>query len=224
LAEWRKLFCGAMIVILPVAAVAQESARAMLHSDGTVWLNGNPAPHSSAIFPLDFIQTHKQSVATIDTDGSTVTVQPETIVQFNGDELVLDHGSLQVNTARAMKIRVNCINIVPESANRTRYEVADIDGKVTVAARENEVNIRYLEVTKQKVRTAASLEVTVHQGEQVIREEECGVRAKPIDVVDARGAILNDPWAIGTGGAAIIALTCWALCFKSDDPVSPSKP
>jgi hypothetical protein len=224
LAEWRKLVCGAMMVILPASAVAQDAGRAMLHNEGTVWLNGNQAPATSAIFPLDLIQTRKQGTAKIEADGSSVTVQPETIVQFNGDELVLDHGSLQVGTARAMKIRVNCISIVPASANWTRYDVIDLDGKVMVQAHENEVNVRYSEVTKQKLKTSASLEVTVHQGEQLTREEECGVRAKPSDVVDAKGAILNDPWAIGSGGAAIIALTCWALCFKSDDPVSPWKP
>jgi hypothetical protein len=224
LVEWRKLVCGAMMLILPASAAAQESDRAMLHSDGTVWLNGNPAPRSSAIFSLDFVQTHKQSLAKIDADGSTVTVQPETIVQFNGDELVLDHGSLQVGTARAMKIRVNCISIVPESANWTRYDVADVDGRVMIVAHENNVNLRYSEVTKQKLKAGGSLDATVHQGEQLTREEECGVRAKPIDVVDARGAILNDPWAIRAGVAAIIALTCWALCFRNDDPVSPTKP
>lgn len=196
----------------------------MLHNEGTVWLNGNPAPNSSSIFPLDFVQTHIRSVAKIDADGSTVTVEPETIVQFNGDELVLDHGGLQVNTARAIKIRVNCISIIPASSNWTRYDVTDIDGRVIIAARENNVNVRYSEVTKQKLKASASLEVTVHESEQLTREEECGVRAKLIDVVDAKGAILNDPRAIGSGAAAIIALTCWALCFKTDDPVSPSKP
>ncbi|MGA8700903.1 MAG: hypothetical protein WB625_04595, partial [Candidatus Sulfotelmatobacter sp.] len=94
--QWRKLVCGVMIVILPTSLMAQNSARAMLHDDGGVWLNGSPAPNSSAIFLHDLVQTQKGNWAKIDADGSTVTVQPETIVQFEGDELVLDHGSLQL--------------------------------------------------------------------------------------------------------------------------------
>ena len=73
------------------------------------WLNGKPAPNSSAIFPHDLVQTRKESTAKIDVDGSTVTIQPGTMVQFEGDELFLDHGSLQVNSARGMRVRVNCM-------------------------------------------------------------------------------------------------------------------
>ncbi len=47
---WSKFVCSAMIVILPTSLIAQDSSRAMLHSNGGVWLNGNPAPNSSAIF------------------------------------------------------------------------------------------------------------------------------------------------------------------------------
>jgi hypothetical protein len=80
LLEWRKLVCGVMIVILPTSLMAQDSAQAMLHNDGGVWLNGNPAPNSSAIFLHDLVQTQKGNGAKIDADGSTVMVQPDTIV------------------------------------------------------------------------------------------------------------------------------------------------
>ena len=128
LLEWRKLVCGLMIVILPTSLMAQNSARAMLHNDGGVWLNGSPAPNSSAIFLNDLVQTQKGSWAKIDADGSTVTVQPETIVQFEGDELVLDHGGLQVNTSRGLKVRVNCITVIPLTQDWNRYDVTDVDG------------------------------------------------------------------------------------------------
>src|SRR3984885_6038085 len=102
-----------MVVILPTLVLTQDSSRAMLHNDGGVWLNGNPAPNSSAIFLHDLVQTQKGSLAKIDAEGSTVTVQPETVVQFEGDELVLDHGGLQLNTSRGMKVRVNCLIVIP---------------------------------------------------------------------------------------------------------------
>ena len=95
-----------MIVILPTLLMAQDSARAILHNGGGALLNGNPAPNSSAIFLHDLVQTQKGNGAKIDADGSTVMVQPDTIVQFAGDELVLDHGGLQLNTSRGMRVRV----------------------------------------------------------------------------------------------------------------------
>jgi len=223
LLEWRNLVCGAMIVVLPASIMAQDSARAMLHSDGGVWLNGSPAPNSSAIFPHDLIQTQKGNSAKIDADGSTVTVQSETIVQFEGDELVLDHGSLQLNTSRGVRVRVNCMIVSPLTQEWTRFDVIDVDGKVTVAAHENDVNIHYQSAAIRQSKQAAFSDVTVRQGEQATREERCGAKVRPADVVNAEGAILNSPWAAGAGLTAIGILTCWALC-RGDDPISPAKP
>ena len=217
--QWRKLVCGVMIVILPTSLMAQNSARAMLHDDGGVWLNGSPAPNSSAIFLHDLVQTQKGNWAKIDADGSTVTAQPETIVQFEGDELVLDHGSLQLNTSRGMKVRVNCITVIPLTQDWNRYDVTDVDGRVMVAAHQNDVKIHYQGAATRLSKQAASSDVTVHQGEQVTREERCGAPARP---AEATGTTLNSIWAKGAGIAAVGILTCWALC-RGDEPVSPSK-
>jgi len=219
LLEWRKLVCGVMIVILPTSLMAQNSARAMLHDDGGVWLNGNPAPNSSAIFLHDLVQTQKGNWAKIDADGSTVTAQPETIVQFEGDELVLDHGSLQLNTSRGMKVRVNCITVIPLTQDWNRYDVTDVDGRVVVVAHQNDVRIHYQGAATRLSKQARSSDVTVHQGEQVTREERCGAPARP---AEATGTTLNSIWAKGAGIAAVGILTCWALC-RGDEPVSPSK-
>ncbi|MGA8686739.1 MAG: hypothetical protein WB623_20215 [Candidatus Sulfotelmatobacter sp.] len=217
--QWRKLVCGVMIVILPTSLMAQNSARAMLHDDGGVWLNGSPAPNSSAIFLHDLVQTQKGNWAKIDADGSTVTVQPETIVQFEGDELVLDHGSLQLNTSRGMKVRVNCITVIPLTQDWNRYDVTDVDGRVVVVAHQNDVRIHYQGAATRLSKQARSSDVTVHQGEQVTREERCGAPARP---AEATGTTLNSIWAKGAGIAAVGILTCWALC-RGDEPVSPSK-
>jgi hypothetical protein len=219
LLEWRTFVCGVMIVILPTSLMAQDSARAMLHNDGGVWLNGNPAPNSSAIFLHDLVQTQRGNWAKIDADGSTVAVQPETIVQFEGDELVLDHGGLQLSTSRGMKVRVNCITVIPLTQEWNRYDVIDVDGRVMVAAHQNDVKIHYQGSTTRLSKQARFSDVTVRQGEQVTREERCGTPAKPAEEVDAT---LNTTWAKGAGIVAVGILICWALC-RGDEPVSPSK-
>jgi hypothetical protein len=223
LPEWRNFVCGVMMVVLPASLIAQANGGAMLHSDGGVWLNGNPAPNSSAIFPHDVVQTQKENKAKIDADGSTATVQPDTIVQFEGEQLVLDHGSLQVNTSRAMSVRVNCMTVIPLTQEWTRYDVIDVDGKMQVIAHENDVRIHYQGVAARRSKAAGFADVTVRQGEQATREERCGAAAKPAEVVNAKGAILNSVWAKGAGLTAIGILTCWALC-RGDDPISPYIP
>jgi len=222
LLEWRKLVCGVIIIIMPTSLIAQDSARAILHNDGGVWLNGNPAPNSSAIFLHDLVQTQNRNWAKIDADGSTATVRPDTIVQFEGDELVLEHGGVQMNTSRGMKVRVNCITVIPVTQESSRYEVIDVDGRVMVAAHQNDVKIHYRAAAARLSKKDGASDVTVHQGEQLTREERCGAPAKPAAELDAAGAILSSPWAIGVGSAAVVALTCWALC-RGGEPVSAAK-
>jgi hypothetical protein len=221
LLEWRNLVCGVMIV-LGHSSLAQTTGRALLHSEGGTWLNGNPAPEASAIFPHDVIQTQQGHSASIDADGSTVTVQPDTFVQFEGDELVLDHGALQLNTARQMRVRVNCITVKPVTADRTQYDVTDIDGKIKVAASKNDVKIHYAGAATRKSKQAAS-DVIVREGEQSTREERCGAPVKTNETVAAKGAILDSPWAKAAGIAAGGIVACVGLCHP-DEPVSPSKP
>jgi hypothetical protein len=224
LAEWRNLVCGVMILILPGSVMAQDSSAAMLHNEGGVWLNGNSAPDSTAVVMHDVVRTQKDSRARIDADGSTVTIEAETIVQFEGDELILEHGSLQVNTWRGMKVRVNCLTVIPPTQEWARYDVTDVDGKVLVLAYQNDVNIRYRGTAAWRSKHAELSDVTVHQGGQATREERCGVAYKTGSPLDAHGPLLNSLLAKGLGIAAVGAITCYALCRPNGDPVSPYKP
>ena len=222
LLQWRKFVCGVMIVIWPASLLAQTSNRALLHSDGGTWLNGSPAPAISAIFPDSLVQTQAGHSARIDAERSTVRIGPETVMQYQGSELALDHGSLQLDTAREMKVLIGCITVSPITSDRTQYDVTDVDGKVKVVASKNDVKI-HLHGSIQKSRQGASSDIIVREGEQATRSEHCGAAPKPTAGLNADGAILNSPWAKGVGIAAVGVLTCWALC-RGDDPVSPSKP
>jgi hypothetical protein len=221
LLEWRKLVCGVMIVIAPASTSAQGTDRALLHSDGGTWLDGKPAPATSAIFPNDYIQTLAAHSAKIDVEGSTVTILADTVVQFEGDELVLEHGSLQLNTARQMKVRVNCVTVVPVTADWTQYDVSDIDGKVKVIAYKNDVKI-HAPSAARRAKKGASMDNIVHAGEQSSREEKCGGGA----TTGSAGTvpILDRPLAIGLGGGAIAVTVARIILCHTDDPVSPSKP
>jgi hypothetical protein len=220
LLEWRKLVCGVMIVIVPASMAAQGTDRALLHSDGGTWLNGKPAPSSSAIFRNDHIETQTAQSAKIDVEGSTVIILPSTVVQFEGDELVLDHGSLQLNTRRQMKVRVNCVTVIPVNSDWTQYDVSDVDGKIKVSAYKNDVKIHAPGAARRSKQTG-SIDSIVHAGEQSTRGEKCvGGDVPP----PGSAPILDRPLAIGLGGGATaVTLICILLCH-TDDPVSPSKP
>jgi hypothetical protein len=225
LSKARNVICGVMIFVLPASLTAQDPGRAMLRSQGGTWLNGSPSPESSAIFPDDLIQTEPGHVAKINADGSTVTVQPETILQFRGSEIVLDHGSLLVDTSRGMKVRVNCLTVIPVIQQWTQYDVTDVNGKVTVVAHKNDVNIHSQSALAHKSKqTGASGDMTVREGETANRDEHCPATGRLPGSIDANGAWMDSWGAKGIGAGAIGVIVCKALCFHGDDPVSPSKP
>ncbi len=191
-----------------------------------VLVNKNPAPASIALFSDDLVETEKAVVARIDVSGSAADINAETVVQFEGNELVLDHGSLSVNTSHGMAVRVGCITITPaNNAEWTHYDVADLNGKVNVSALKNDVNIDERSGSvRQAKQSAHSNRASVREGEQKSREEKCGAAdIRQAGTMPQVGAILNSPYAIAGGIVTIGVLTCWAFC-RSDDPISPTSP
>ena len=229
LLSWQKIVCGSLIVILPASLSAQDTTGAILQSSGAgVMVNQSIVNPSTALFPDDVIQTQKGGRARIELAGSTADIDSDTVVQFEGDLLVLDHGSVSVNTSRGFRVRVGCIIVTPvNSAIWTLYQVSDTSGKVTVSAFKNDVYIDTSskddreEITRDK----RSNREIVRESEQKSREEKCGgAYMNPAESPAGKGAILNSGWARLAGSVGIGVLTCWALCFNNDDPISPSHP
>jgi hypothetical protein len=222
--KWRNFASLPMIFILPFSLLADDTG-AMLRSSGSVLVNKTTAPASVALFRDDLIETQKEGSARIEATGSIAEIHPETVVQFEGDELVLDHGSVSVNTSHVLRVRVGCVTVTPVNADWTHYDVVDNDGKITVSALKNDVYIDAKSNNPQEAKQPThSNRTLVKESETKSREEKCG--AAPIkwsSVYAGRGAILNSPWAIGTGAVIVGTIACLGLCHD-DDPVSPAKP
>lgn len=203
----------------------------MLHNSGSgVQVNHNPAPAVIALYRDDFIETSKDAVARIETTGSSADIGPGTMVEFEGDELVLDHGGLSVDSSRGLRVRVGCLTITPvNDAIWTHYEVADVNGKVTVSAVKSDVYIDARSGTRKDINGTKSPERStrsvVRETEQKSREDRCVAGA-----LDGQGTppytgpLLNSIWARSVGGAGIAVLTCWVFCFSHNDPISPAHP
>ena len=226
LLKWRNLVCLPMIAILPVSTLADDTAAAMLRSDGVgVLVNNYPVPAARALFPHDLVQTQANAVARLEATGSSTDVHPETMFTFESDELVLEHGILTVNTSRGLKVRAGCVTVTPVNGDAwTHYEVADVDGKVRVSALKNDV---YLDSgsgnLKQARQSSQSSRSIVHEGEQKSRDEKCAGEEKREPQVPGIGAALNSPWAVGIGTGIVGLIACLGLCHN-DDPLSPEKP
>lgn len=223
--RWRNFVCLSLIVLVPVSLWADDTGAAMLRSNGGVLVNKNVAPASVALFPDDLIETQKNIAARIEATGSTADISPETVIQFEGDELVLEHGVVSVNTSRVLRVRVGCITVTPVNVDWTHYEVTDMDGRVTVSALKNDVYLEAHSANPQQAKQPAhSNRMIVRESETKSREEKCGApMIKESGYFAARGALMNSPWAKWTAVGIVAGLTCWATC-RGDDPVSPSDP
>jgi hypothetical protein len=213
-----------MIIFFPWSLLAADTGSAMLHSSGGVWVNGAEVTDSTVVFPGDSLETKPGFVANLDAEGSSVLIQGESIIRFQGGYLILDHGSVSVGTSTSMSVHVNCIKIEPLSNDRTQYDVTDVSGKVEVAARKKDVSIRHdAALHKPSVENASSQSGVVHEGQEATRDESavCGA-ASP----ETASHALNTKWLeIGGGGGGGALLLCLLLCKgKSPSSVSPSQP
>jgi hypothetical protein len=221
----RNFVSWVMILLFPLSMLAADTGSAVVHSNGGVWVNGAEVADSTAVFPGDFLETKPGFIANLDSEGSSVLIQGESVVKFQGDYLILDHGSVSVGTSTSMSVHVNCIKVEPLSNDRTQYDVADLTGTVRVAAQKNDVNIRQGgALRKMSSETNSPQSSIVHEGQQSTRDESvvCGAASRP----EGAGHALNSKWLeIGGAAGGGVLVLCLLLC-KSKNPsnVSPSQP
>jgi len=206
-----------MLVIFPGAVFAADQPAAMLYSHGSALLNGNTIPRSSAIFSGDLIQTNKDSVANINATGSTVLVLNDSLVQYEGNSVNLEHGGVTISTSKSFETHAGDVAVSPAATVLTEFEVRDVDGRVQIVARKGDLTIHDDSGT-----------TTLAQGQQTTREESESQKdkkkKKPAGATTpaAVGGILDSPVAIGIGAGAIVGVTAWVL-IRNDDPASPSR-
>lgn len=219
---FRGLVCSVLVVLFPVASFAADSNPAMLYSNGAAWINGAHVPRPSlAIFSGDLLQTRSDSVAHINGSGSSVTVLADSLVQFEGSSVRINHGGVAVSTSKQMGTTAGDVKVTPASSAWTDFDVTDFDGTVRIAARKGDLLINDGQNT-----------VTLPQGQETTRDETApdssGKKKKKQKQqagapAAATGGILNSPWAIGAGAVAIGGVATWVL-IKNDEPASPVKP
>ncbi len=219
-ALFLKILSCLMLVIFSGALFAADQPAAMLYSHGTALLNGNSVPRSSAIFSGDLVETNKDSVANINATGSTILVLNESLVQYEGSAVKLEHGGVTISTSKSLATRAEDVTVSPAASVWTEFEVRDVDGRVKIVARKGDLTIS----------DDSGTTATLAQGQETTREESESQKDKKkrrrevpgAAAPAASGGILDSPVAIGIGTGAIVGVTAWVL-IRGDDPASPAK-
>jgi hypothetical protein len=221
----RQILCWTFFVIVPSSLLlASDAPSAVLHVKGGVFVNGSEAPDALAIYAGDILETQAGFVANLVISGSTIIIQPESVVKYNGDSMTLEHGSVSVTTSTALTVDVDCLHVVPTSSNWTEYDVTHRTGKMQVSAVKLDVNVVHAtSLKKAAAETAQAGSTTIHEGNQGTREtsDACGSPSGPTRGVNG----INKKWieiGAAAGGAGVI---CALLCKGSSPPnVSQSAP
>jgi len=219
----RNFISWVMIVLCPLSSMAADANAAVLHSRGGVWVNDAEAIDSSPVFPGDRIEAKPGFVAELDGEGSSLLIQPESILKFQGNFIELEHGSVSVGTSTSLGVHVSCLQVEPVTSERTQYDVKDTMGTVEVAAVKS--NVKFTQVGRMRETSkpgALFQSAVVHEGERDKRQEsDCGPASRPA----IAGNSFPMKWLeIGGAGAGAVAL-CLVFCKGSPtNDVSPSDP
>ena len=223
-----KLVSCVLLFMFPASIFAADSNAAMVYTNGTAWINGAHVPRlSTSIFVGDLLQTRSDTVANINSPGSTVTVFADSLVKFEGASLDIQHGGVTVSTSRGVATTVGDVKVTPASDAWTEFNVIDADGAVKIAARKGDLLVSDGEST-----------VTLEQGQETTRDESSDQSDKNSKDKDkkkskkrgvsgappaAGGGILNSPVAVAIGAGSAGFVAAWVL-LHNDEPASPSKP
>jgi hypothetical protein len=225
MAAFRKLVSCVLLLIFPVSLIAADSGAAMLYTDGA-WLNGGRVPQSSAIFSGDLVQTRPDSAANIHAPGSSVTVLGDSLVQFEGSSLKVEHGAVSVSTSKGMATTAGDVRVAPASnASWTEFNVTDTDGTVRIAARKGDLNVTDADgkVTLLAQGQDKTLDEQSDQSDQSNTSKKKKKKEAAGAAPAANGGLLDSPIAVGIGGAAIVGVTVWVI-LQSSSPLSPASP
>lgn len=221
---FRRVVCSLLLLLVPASLFAADSDAAMLYTNGVAWVNGSGVPRaSSAIFSGDLLQTRSDTVANINSAGSSITVHMDSLVQFEGSSLKIEHGGITISTSKGIAATAGDVKVAPASDSWTEFNVTDVDGTVRIAARKGDLTI-----SDDKGTT------TLAQGQETTRDETSDQSASNGKdkknkkratgaAPAAGGGVLNSPVAVGIGTGAVLGVTTWVL-IKNDNPASPSNP
>jgi hypothetical protein len=226
----RGMVSCVLVALFPFSLFAADSNAAMLYVNGSAWVNGAHVPRpSSAIFSGDLLQTRRDSVANINQPGSSITVQSDSLVQFEGSALKIEHGGVSVSTSKGVGTLAGDVKVSPASNTWTEFNVTDVDGTVRIAARKGDLTIfdgsqtttlpQGQETTRDE--TNPNSQTSDQNGQNGKKKNKNGQQAGAVP--GATGGWLNAPYAVAGGALVVGAITTWVL-VKNDNPASPAIP
>ena len=140
---WLRQLLSLILVLFACAGFGVEGtgARAVLQASGKVQVNGNASRRTTTLFSGDVVETDEGSAANIIAGGSSVLVMSGTAMKFLGNGVELTQGGMAIATSEAMTATVDGLTITPAAQKFSKFEIAEDDDTVVIAARQGNVAV-----------------------------------------------------------------------------------
>ena len=113
----------------------------MLLANGNVTVNGSPIERATTVFPGDKVQTGPNTVATLTSQGSAVTVGGNSSLVFSNSFVNVLCGTAMIATSRGMSARVSNLLVQPARGAQARFQITQNEGQLQIIAREGTLAI-----------------------------------------------------------------------------------
>jgi len=127
-------------IILGASVLSAQTTGAMLFANGDVKVNGQPAGVSTSILAGDRVDVTASSAGSINRNGSSVVLRPNSSVQYSPSSVQVLEGSTRISTSKGMTARVGDVVVSPQNA-AAKFEVTRTGDRVVVASREGVVTV-----------------------------------------------------------------------------------
>ena len=140
---WLRQSSLLILVLFACAGFGVEGtgAKAVLQASGNVQVNGNASRRTTTLFSGDVVETDAGSAANIIAGGSSVLLLSGTAMKFLGNGVELTQGGMAIATSEAMTATVDDLTITPAAQKFSKFEVAEDDDTVVIAARQGNVAV-----------------------------------------------------------------------------------
>jgi ribosome-associated protein YbcJ (S4-like RNA binding protein) len=140
---WLRQSLLLILVLFACAGFGVEGtgAKAVLQASGNVQVNGNASRRTTTLFSGDVVETDEGSAANIIAGGSSVLVLSGTAMKFLGNGVELTQGGMAIATSEAMTATVDGLTVTPAAQKFSKFEVAEDDDTVVIAARQGNVAV-----------------------------------------------------------------------------------
>jgi hypothetical protein len=136
----QKLVAVLLVVVCPATLLMAERPTAMLYASGSVTLNGIPAAKSSSVFAGDRIATADSSVVSINRNGSSLVLDPNSSVEYQNDGFTILKGIARVRMSKGLAAHAGPLSVIPK-ADAALFDISS-DGKtILVASREGSLTL-----------------------------------------------------------------------------------